>query len=102
MQCSNSDLAQQIYWCVKTSVTKLFCPTPPPPSYTDKHTTLQALPVSFSGKWISSLGCAIGQDDLIAQIGLLILEGRTLQDVKSNMKDYKNWDDGLIHFRKVW
>ena len=75
---------------------------PPPPSYTDKHTTLQALPVSFSGKWISSLGCAIGQDDLIAQIGLLILEGRTLQDVKSNMKDYKNWDDGLIHFRKVW
>ena len=43
----------------------------------------------------------IGREDLIAQLGLLILESRKPQDTESNIKDHVNCDDHLIHHRKV-
>ncbi|CAB3979412.1 Hypothetical predicted protein [Paramuricea clavata] len=46
-------------------------------------------------------GYEIGQEDLIAQLGLLILEGRKPKDVRSSLKDCINYDyDGLLHHRK--
>lgn len=47
------------------------------------------------------LGYEIGEEDLVAQLGLLILDGRTPQDSISNIKGCVKCDDGFSDQRKV-
>ena len=55
------------------------------------------LPISFD-----PIGYEIGQEDLIAQLGLLILEGRTPpENVKTNIKDCLSGDGDSFYHRKV-